>query len=492
MTIPAPQAETASLLRRLTGAAPIETHISAVFVGPAAALKLKKAVALGFLDFTAPAERARLLRRELELNRPFAPGLYRDVVAVTRGADGRLALDGPGEPVDWVLRMAPVPAADFLDAVAAAGGLDEARLDALADAVVAMHAALPPLAAGTPPPDLAPVLEGNARAALAAGLPAPRVEAWAAAARQALAQAAPRLAARARDGRVRRCHGDLHLGNLCLWQGQVTPFDALEFDEALGTIDTGYDLAFLLMDLDHRLGRPAANRVLNRYVARGGDAGLVGCLPLWLSLRAMIRAHATAGRGASGQGYLALAEAMLRPAPPRLVAVGGLQGTGKTRLARALAPALGAAPGALVLRSDEIRKRQAGVAPEVALAAEAYAPAASAAVFAELAATATATLRAGHAVVADGVFLRPEERAAIEAAGEPFTGFWLVAPLPVLQARIAARREAGLRAPAQRDASDADAAVLAAAAARDPGPLGWEVLDTTEDPIPAARKRLGL
>ncbi|MDN3568893.1 hypothetical protein QWZ14_31330, partial [Paeniroseomonas aquatica] len=144
MTIPAPQAETASLLRRLTGAAPIETHISAVFVGPAAALKLKKAVAFGFLDFTAPAERARLLRRELELNRPFAPGLYRDVVAVTRGADGRLALDGPGEPVDWVLRMAPVPAADFLDAVAAAGGLDEARLDALADAVVAMHAALPP------------------------------------------------------------------------------------------------------------------------------------------------------------------------------------------------------------------------------------------------------------------------------------------------------------------------------------------------------------
>lgn len=491
MSIPAPQAGVAALLRRLTGAAPIETHISAVFVGADAALKLKKAVALGFLDFTVPAERARLLRRELEINRPFAPGLYRDVLPVTRAADGTLALDGSGEPVDWVLRMAPVPPGDFLDAVAAAGGLDEARQDALADAVAAMHAALPPAAA---PPPFLPVLEGNRRACLAAGLPAPRVEAWATAARAALARLEPLLAARVATGRVRRCHGDLHLGNLCLWQGRVTPFDALEFDEALATIDTGYDLAFLLMDLDHRLGRPAANRVLNRYVARSGDASLVGALPLWLSLRAIIRAHATASRGADGLPYLDRAEAMLRPGPARLVAVGGLQGTGKSRLARALAPGLGAAPGALVLRSDEIRKRQAGVPPEQPLPAAAYTAEASAAVFAELAANAEAVLRAGHAVVADAAFLRPAERAAIEAAataaGVRFTGLWLTAPIAVLEARIAARHAAGLRKPAQRDASDADAAVLAAAAARDAGRVTWHEVDASADPIPAARALL--
>jgi hypothetical protein len=176
---------------------------------------------------------------------------------------------------------------------------------------------------------------------------------------------------------------------------------------------------------------------------------------------------------------------MLAPPPPRLVAVGGLQGTGKSRLARILAPALGTAPGALVLRSDEIRKRRAGLAPEERLPPTAYAPEASAAVFAELTALAAEALRGGHAVIADAAFLRPEERAAIEAArgDAPFHGVWLEAPLEVLRARVAARRG---------DASDADAAVLEAAAARDPGPIGWQRLDAAADPIPAARCALGL
>ena len=107
----------------------------------------------------------------------------------------------------------------------------------------------------------------------------------------------PWLAQRARDGFVRRAHGDLHLGNLCLWQGRPVPFDALEFDEAMATIDLGYDLAFLLMDLDRRVSRAAANRVLNRYVARTGDAALTRGLPVFLSLRAMVRAHVEAKRG---------------------------------------------------------------------------------------------------------------------------------------------------------------------------------------------------
>ncbi|WP_052214861.1 AAA family ATPase [Belnapia sp. F-4-1] len=481
MSLPPDQAGAGELLARLTGAAPVETHISAVYVGREHAWKLKKAVALGFLDFTRLAERERLLRRELALNAPFAPGLYREVVPVTRGADGGLRLGGKGEPVEWVLRMAPLPPGDFLDKHAAAE-FDAARLDALADAVFAMHAALPP----QPAPGFRAVIEGNGRAALGAGLPEHRVGAWVEAALGWLHRLGPLLAGRAAEGRVRRCHGDLHLGNLCLWQGRVTPFDALEFDEALATVDTGYDLAFLLMDCEHRLGRAAANRVLNRYAARSGDAGLVAALPLWLSLRAMIRAHAEAKRGGDGLAYLDRAEALLHPAPARLVAVGGLQGTGKTRLARALAPMLGPAPGALVLRSDEIRKRLAGVPPEQRLPPSAYTPEASAAVFAELAAEAEAALRAGHAMIADAVFLRPEERMAIEAAaraaGVPFDGIWLTAPRAVLEARIAARTG---------DASDADLAVLAAAAARDAGPLAWRMLDAAGDPLPAACEALG-
>jgi aminoglycoside phosphotransferase family enzyme/predicted kinase len=485
--IPPEQAGTAALLRCLAGAEPIETHVSAVFVGPDTAFKLKKAVALGFLDFSTLAARERFLRRELEINQPAAPALYQDVVPVTRAPDGRLALGGEGEVVDWVLRMAPVPPEDFLDAVAARGGLDGALLDAVADAAFALHAALPPVPGLDAPTALGQVLAGNRQAALAAGLPPARVAALAAAAEAALQRLAPLLAARAAAGRVRRCHGDLHLGNLCLLEGRVTPFDALEFDEALATIDTGYDLAFLLMDLDHRVGRAAANRVLNRYVARSGDAGLTAALPFWLSMRALIRAHvlSKAKGPESGLPYLARAEAMLAPPPPRLVAIGGLQGTGKSRLARALAPGIGAAPGALVLRSDEIRKRQAGGAPEERLRPAAYTPEASRAVFRELTDLAAEALRGGHAVIADAAFLRPEERAAIEAArgDAPFTGFWLEAPPEVLRARVAARRG---------DASDADVAVLAAAAARDPGPITWQRVDAATDPLPAVRNALGL
>lgn len=489
--IPPQQAEVAALLRRLTGGAePIETHISAVFVGPEEALKLKKAVALGFLDFTDPAARERFVRRELELNRRLAPaGLYRDVVPVTRAADGTLALGGEGEAVDWVLRMAPLPPDAFLDAVAARpGGLTPTLLDQMADAVAAMHQALDPVPGVDAPAAMMSVIAGNRAAALAAGLPPPRVAAWAAEAEATRARLAPLLAARAAEGRVRRCHGDLHLGNLCLWQGRPAPFDALEFDETLATIDTGYDLAFLLMDLDRRASRAAANRVLNRYVARTGDAGLTAALPLWLSLRALVRAHVEAKRGRDGLGYLAAAEAYLRPPPPRLVAIGGLQGTGKSTLARALAPALGAAPGALILRSDEIRKRRHGRAPEERLPESAYRPEESAAVFAELFALATRAARGGHAVIADAAFLRDEERAGIAAsaaaAGVPFTGLWLTAPPEVLRARVAARRG---------DASDATLAVLEAALARDPGPPpGWTVLDATADPAPAARATLSL
>jgi uncharacterized protein len=481
MSIPSGQAEVAALLGRLTGARPIETHISLVFVGPADVYKLKKAVSLGFLDFTSLAARERFTWRELELNRGFAPGLYRAVLPVTRGADGTLTLDGRGEVVDWVLQMAAVPKCDFLDVMAPGGALMPLLLDQLADAVAAMHAALSPLSGFDAPAAMREVIEGNLSAASRAGVP--RAEEWTRAALAWLDRLSPWLEQRAAEGFIRRCHGDLHLGNLCLWRGVPTPFDALEFDEALASIDTGYDFAFLLMDLDLRAGRAAANRVLNRYVARSGDAALVTGLPLWLSTRAMVRAHVAAARGDDPLPCLNYAMATLRPPPARLVAVGGLQGTGKSTLARALAPELGAAPGALVLRSDEIRKRLAGVAPEQRLPEAAYTPEASKAVFAELAAQARKALAAGHSVVADAAFLRAEERAAIAhaaaAMGLPFTGLWLTAPLEVMRARIAARRG---------DASDATVGVLEAAAARDLGPLDWQVLDASVDPLPAARR----
>jgi aminoglycoside phosphotransferase family enzyme/predicted kinase len=468
------QDEAVAFLTALAGAAPVETHISRVFLGPDTAWKLKKPVRLSFLDFSTLAAREAFCQRELALNAPAAPGLYRDVVAITRGEDGALSLGGPGAVVDWVVRMSRVPEGDFLDRIALRGGLDPALLDAIADAVAVFHTGLPPVPGIDLAVAMARVIAGNAVSAREAALDQSRVEAWERAAMATLGLIAPDLAARAAGGFVRRCHGDLHLGNLCLWQGRPVPFDALEFDEALATIDTGYDLAFLLMDLDRRAGRAAANRVLSRYIGRTGDAALVGGLPLHLSTRAMVRAHVTArmGDGAAGAALLDAALAYLAPAPAVLVAIGGLQGTGKTTLARALAPELGPAPGAVVLRSDEARKRLAGLAPEARMPASSYTRETSAAVYAAVFGEVGTVLAHGHAAIVDAVFLSEGERVEIEAiarrAGVAFAGLWLEAPLAVLEARLATRTG---------DASDADAAVLRQAAARDAGPIAWARLD---------------
>ena len=474
MTAPLDQTDTVAFLAGLAGNAPIETHISYVFVSQDEAWKLKKAIRLPFLDFTRIEDRRHFCERELALNAPAAPGLYRDAVPVTRQPDGTLALGGTGEVIDWVLRMARcVPVMDVPGP--AADRLKPFLLDEIADAVAACHAALPPIQGLIP--DMTAIAEGNVRSARDAGLPEDRIIAWRDAMLSSLASRAAWREARATAGFIRRCHGDLHLGNFCFWRGKPVPFDALEFDETLARIDVAYDLAFLLMDLEHRFGRPAASRVLNRYVARTGDAGLLAGLPVFLSLRAMIRAHVEARSGHAEQAtaYLRAATGYLAPRPPVVLAIGGVPGTGKSTLARALAPFLGAAPGALIARSDEIRKRQHGVAPEQRLPASAYTSRKSAAVFDELAAQAAIAAKAGHAVIADATFMNLEHRAmaarAAAEAGVPFVGLWLQAPPAVLEHRIAARTG---------DASDATVPVLRSALAHDPGARDWHTLDATD------------
>jgi len=469
------QAGTVAFLTRQAGAAPMQTHISWLFLGPDMVWKLKKAVRLPFLDFTSLEGRHHFCDRELALNAPAAPGLYRDVVPIVCRGDGTLGFGGAGEIVDWVVRMARVPPDDFLDVRAASSGLPPSLLDQIADAVAAWHMSLPPVPGVRP--DMEAITRGNVASAIEAALPDPEVTAWRDAMLAWLTAHAAWRAARAAAGFVRRCHGDLHLGNLCLWRGRPVLFDALEFDEALATIDVAYDLAFLLMDLEHRVDRPAANRVLNRYVARTGDADLAGGLPGFLSMRAMVRAHVEARSGHADRvdTYLADAARFLSPPAPIMIAIGGLPGTGKTTVARAVAPRLGAAPGALVLRSDEIRKRQHDVEPERRLPPSAYTEEKSTAVFRELASLANLAARGGHAVIADATFMDPAHRSMIETAARqanvPFIGIWLTAPRDVLEQRIGARTG---------DASDATVDVLRSAARNDPGPGAWRAIDATD------------
>jgi len=301
------------------------------------------------------------------------------------------------------------------------------------------------------------------------------------------------------NGKVRRCHGDLHLRNICLFDDKPTLFDCLEFSDALASIDVLYDLAFLLMDLEHRGLAEFANVVLNRYLDLTGEDDGLAAMPLFLSLRAAIRAHVTATAmdqaaaaerkqepAAEARSYLSLAARLLRPRPRRLVAIGGLSGSGKSTLATALAPAI----GARVLRSDVIRKRLFGVAPETRLPAHAYAAEISRLVYETLRQRATAALASGYSVIIDAVSLKPEERqsfvAAANAAAVPFSGLWLGAPGSVMEARLRARRH---------DASDASPEVLTQQLRQDAGAIDWTVLDAgsgSEACAAAARRALAL
>ena len=445
----------------------IETHAAIVLLAGDRAFKLKRPVRYSFLDFTTLEQREHALRHELELNRRTAPMLYRRVLPVTREPDGRLALDGAGQPVEWLLEMTRFPAAAELDRIAGAGPLAPELVDRLAEVVADLHAAALPRADKGGIVAMREVARGNILD-LTAATPrvfAPQaVQALAAATETWLTRTSKLMEQRRAAGRVRHCHGDLHLGNLVLLDGRPVAFDCIEFDDDLACIDVLYDLAFLVMDLLQRDHAAEANRLLNGWLERTADHAGLALLPLFLSLRAVIRAKVIAfsvlrgGTGAADEAlrYLALGQSLLTPAPPCLVAIGGASGTGKTSVARRLAPGLrGPAPGAVVLRSDVIRKELFGRLATERLPPEAYTTEVSARVFDILAKRAATTLAAGCTVIADAVYGASEQRAALEAvasaAGIPFAGFWLEAPVTVLVARVDAR---------SGDASDADASVV--------------------------------
>lgn len=464
----------------------IDTHAAIVFLAGERAYKLKRAVRFPYLDFSTPALRRTACEAEVALNRRTAADLYLGVEPLVRRADGRLAIGGTGAPVDWLVVMRRFDGAGLFDRMAEDGRLTPALMRRLADRIAAFQADAA-VRTGSGAARMRAVVEENlSELAAAPELFDPAAVArLATRSRAALERCAEMLDRRSGDGHVRHGHGDLHLRNIVLLDGEPTLFDALEFDEDLAVVDVLYDLAFLLMDLEHRSLRPLGNALLNRWLEATGDLAGLALLPLFISARAAIRAKVAVAAAAAqadpaaaatvrneGRAYLDLALRALDPPAALLVAVGGLSGTGKSTLARGLAPQLGPMPGAVVLRSDTLRKRRHGVAEEVRLPATAYTPEETAAVYAALHEGCAAVLAAGQAAVADAVYAREDERQAVAAvagaAGVPFTGFWLSAPAAVRAARVASR------AP---DASDADAEVVRRQEAYDIGALSWCRLD---------------
>jgi uncharacterized protein len=469
----------------------IDTHASIVFLAGDRAYKLKRSVAFSYLDYSSSALRRRACEREVALNRRTAPQLYLKVQAIGRRADGALGFDGDGPVLDWVVVMRRFDQADLFDRLAETDRLTPALLRDLADAIVEFHAAAEIRDEDGDFASWLAVIDGNdANLRLAAPeLDSDAVGDLRRQSREALGRVADLLARRRGDGKVRQCHGDLHLRNICLVDGRPTLFDCVEFDDRLACVDVLYDIAFLWMDLSDRELDRASSVVFNRYLDLTGDVDGLPALPLFMSVRAAIRAHvaiassrrqqaaeAAAGWAAKGRSYLALARGLLRPQPPCLVAIGGLSGSGKSTLAAELASAFSPAPGARVIRSDVIRKRLANVAPEQRLTPAAYTQATGDQVYRAMREEAAATLAAGFSAIVDATFLDPAERDAIAAVARPaeipFIGLWLQAPPDRLARRIAERHG---------DASDADLAVLAEQLRRDASVVDWPGIDAAGD-----------
>ena len=449
----------------------IDTHISVVWLAAQRAYKLKRAVRFDYVDFSTAELRRAACEAEVRLNRRTAPELYVGVHPITRSADGVLSIGGRGEPIDWVVEMVRFDQNTLFDRLAERQHLGLSLMDGLADAIARLHTNAERRKDHGGRAGMAWVIDGNAvgftqlitdegRSATARRITA--------AADAHLTRHTGLLEQRRHDGFVRVCHGDLHLRNIYLLDGIPTLFDGVEFNDQISCIDVLYDFAFLLMDLWRRQLRAHANAVFNGYLERTIDLGGLPLLPLFLSCRAAVRAKTSAAAAkvqsdparvaelqAAVGDYLALSEALLEAAPPLLVAIGGLSGSGKSTLARALGPMIGAAPGAVILRSDVIRKREFGVEPLRRLGSEAYASPVTERVYQAIADQAKAALSAGHAVIADAVYGNDARRRDIATIarelGVPFAGIWLQVARPLLVQRLADRPP---------DASDATADIL--------------------------------
>jgi aminoglycoside phosphotransferase family enzyme/predicted kinase len=467
-----------------------QTHAAIVFLAGDRALKVKRAVRYPFLDFSSLDKRKAACEVELAINRKFAPQLYRRLVPITREDGGALALDGTGEPVEWAVEMARFDEDRTLDRVARHGDFDNGLLAKLAIAVAAMHERAEPV---EPAPWIAAIeqLIANNTSIFRRHPELFRATAVSDLERQSLAalkRLRPLLIARGKQGLIRRGHGDLHLGNIAVLDGEPVAFDALEFDPVIASGDLLYDLAFLLMDLLEFGRQAAANQVLNGYYAaarRDADCDGIAALPFFMSLRAAIRAMTTASRldvtkdtiARRARRYFDLALKLLVPAKPRLLGLGGLSGTGKTVLARSLAPSLEPPPGALVFRSDMERKALYGVSADERLPSTAYRSEISERIYRIIIDKAARVARAGRSVIVDAVFARTEERAALEsaaaAAGVEFHGLFLAADLAVRLQRVGER--AG-------DASDADVGVARKQEEFVTGPVTWTRVDAGGSP----------
>jgi aminoglycoside phosphotransferase family enzyme/predicted kinase len=455
----------------------VETHISWVLLAGEYAYKLKKPLDLGFLDFSTLAKRRVSCEAELRLNRRTAPDVYLDVVPIT-GSEERPRVGGPGEAIEFAVRMRRFDQARLADRVAKRGELAAADIDAMARAIADFHAkierAKPDSAFGGPERVRAPVEQNfdQIEALVSESSDVARLEKLRRWSEAEFARIKPLLEVRKRQGFVRDCHGDLHMGNIVLLPSGPMPFDCIEFNPELRWIDVVNEAAFLVMDLfDHKL--PGfAWRALNTYLEATGDYAGVGLLRYYLVYRAMVRAKIATIRAhqnglpqkertalqAEYRGYLELAEKLAGERAPAVVLMHGLSGSGKTFVAQILLQAL----GAVRVRSDIERKRLYGLQAAARTGSTPgggiYGSQATQATYARLMEACRAIVEARYTAIADATFLRRAERERFRALAESLGAKFAIVSCRAGEALLRQRLEK--RAAEARDASEADVAIM--------------------------------
>jgi len=499
----------------------VQTHVSCVFLTGALVYKVKKPVQFDFLDYRERDHRRELCLKEVALNRRLCPDVYLDVVPIV-DPDGRLRMNMPGDPVEWAVRMRQLRAEDMLPARIAARKIDQDDIRTIAGAIARFH-----LNAATGPAIRAfgdeSVIAANVAGALREGGPvnrdacrdhdAPDIVAFpdemrtviSAYLERFMAEHADRFSERAREDRIRDCHGDLRAQNICRdprYEDGVQIFDCIEFNDQFRYIDTASDLAYLAMDLD-LAGRPELRQALiDGYQQQAQDPGLLEMLRFYQCFRAVVRGQIArlaaaeaeipppdrdAHRNMAAGAYDLACSYAAGPAVPTLMIMVGFSGSGKSALAQELCRRL----PAVLLSSDDMRRELAGADGFRALGSDHYTAAARAAVYRELRRRGDGWLRQGLNVLLDATFLAVGERdAAAKLAQDAGAGFWVVeiaCPDPEIRRRLRQRAAAG-------SVSDADVRVYEEQLKSfDPvrisagAPIQHIIIKESSDPMAAAR-----
>lgn len=475
-----------------------ETNISEIFLTGEKAYKLKRGVKYPYVDYSTPEKRLLACRKEMEICERFAPGLCFGIEKVVQDRKGRIHLesrspDKEAEIVDYLLVMREFAEDMLFENMADRGDLDRFEMMDTAEKIFELHQKSE-IVTDRDPVDIISgrIYENNTmiRCFVPDVFDAEDVDALEKEQLEALDACRELLKKRRDEGKIRWCHGDLTLRNIAMWDGKVTPFNPIEFYDDLARIDTLYDFAFLLVDMESKGQRRLASILFNHYMALTGDWEGVKVLPLFLSCRAAVNAYVFAQRSSEikdrheaalmankAYGQLVIAHRFLVRPKPLLVACGGLSGSGKSRIGREVAPFIGNPPGAVILRDDVLRKNILGVGLDDRLDESVYTPENEEKVFERLCLECRNMLASGQPVVADALFHEERHRRAIEDVAREmnvdFQGLWVDAPLEVRARRVVSRR---------RNPSDVTTAEeLERQLDIDVGTVTWDTVDTSGD-----------